>query len=339
MTMAFCCCDPMLYKDAFDVGMMDPYPIVSIGDDAVNQPRVVSMVEGAARSLAKTKKPFFIVLQCFGGGEAWQRSPTAAEMRMMAFLALIHGAVGIQYFARSPADVFPVSPSGWNEVRRVALEVAELTPALAAGKSSHRSSPKISGNASWVETAAFDAVTEPGDAYTVAVVVNMNNSATALTVTGLGTAAGGGLYTGPAEVVNQNRNASVVAGTLHDVLLGYGTAAYRFPPTNWSGGGLVSGHNGILNPSFEFAANTGSPDGDYLKGPADQLSGASFMSDSRTSVDGAHSLRLVNPTGGLSLPTLSYYHSRSPILCCAYQGFAILFACWSILNFIIFIHY
>ena len=33
-------------------------------------------------------------------------------------------------------------------------------------------------------------------------------------------------------------------------------------------------------------------------GPADQLNGASFLSDSRTSVDGAHSLRLIAPTPG-----------------------------------------
>jgi len=48
----------------------------------------------------------------------------------------------------------------------------------------------------------------------------------------------------------------------------------------------------------EYAANVGSPDGDYLRGPADQLNGASFQSDSRTSVDGAHSLRLIAPTAG-----------------------------------------
>ena len=54
----------------------------------------------------------------------------------MAYLALIKGALGLQYFARSPADVFPNSPSAWNAVRRVALEVAELTPALAKGQKS-----------------------------------------------------------------------------------------------------------------------------------------------------------------------------------------------------------
>ena len=40
---------------------------------------------------------------CRGGQEAWQRAPTGAEMRVMAYLALIKGALGLQYFARSPA--------------------------------------------------------------------------------------------------------------------------------------------------------------------------------------------------------------------------------------------
>eukprot|EP01052_Picozoa_sp_SAG31_P033001 SAG31_NODE_3677_length_3996_cov_5.686939_3_plen_451_part_00 len=276
--------------------MMDPYPVVSISNDnQINQPRIAEMILGATRSLAATMKPYFIVLQSFGGGESWQRAPTGAEMRMMAFLALIHGASGVQYFARSPADVFPVSPSSWNEVRRVALEVAELTPALAGTASKHL--PTLTANSSWIEVAAWDATTEPGAPFTTIAAVNMNNTPSAVTMNGVRTR-DGGLYSGIAEVIDQNRNISVVAGELHDVLLGYGTVAYRFPPTSWSAGGAVTARNGILNPSYEYAANIGSPDGDYLKGPVDQLDGASFSSDPRTSVDGAHSLRLVNPTGG-----------------------------------------
>merc|ERR1711964_370251 len=152
--------------------------------------------------------------------------------------------------------------------------------------------------ATWVEAAAWDAVTEPGVPYTIVAAANCNNTPTALTLSSLSTPGGTGLYSGVAEVINQNRNVSVVAGRLQDMLPGYGTAAYRFPPTKWSGGGVVTGHNGILNPSYEYAANVGSPDGDYLSSPAEQYNGASFMTDSRTSVDGGHSLRLIAPTGG-----------------------------------------
>ena len=190
---------------------------------------------------------------CRGGQEAWQRSPTGAEMRVMAYLALIKGALGLQYFARSPADVFPNSPSAWNAVRRVALEVAELTPALAKGQKS-ASTLAVSDNSTWIEAAAFDSKTEPGDEVTVVAVANCNNTPSALTLSGLATADGKS-YTGVAEVVDQNRNVTVTAGVMRDVLLGYGAVSYRFPPVNWSGGGLVSAHNGILNPSCKHAAS------------------------------------------------------------------------------------
>ena len=38
-------------------------------------------------------------------------------------------------------------------------------------------------------------------------------------------------YTGIASVLFQNRNTTVVNGVITDVLLGYSTAVYRFPPT------------------------------------------------------------------------------------------------------------
>ena len=224
-------------------------------------------------------------------------------MRVMAYLALIHGALGLQYFARSPAEAFPNSPSAWNEVRHVALEVAELSPAIAGGHSRTSINADISGNGTWIEGAAWQATTEPGTKYTVVAVANLNNTPSVLTINDLSIVSRldssvMATYTGLAEVVGQNRNVTITNGVLHDMLLGYGTAAYRFPPVNWTGGGVVTGPNGILNPSFEYIANTGSPDGDYLVAPTDQLNGASFMADSRTSVDGAHSLRLIAPTAG-----------------------------------------
>jgi hypothetical protein len=333
MTMAFCCCDPLEYRNAFDIGMMDPYPIVSAVNDSVNHQRLVSMVTGAANKLAATNKPFFIVLQSFGGGEAWQRSPTAAEERLMAYLALVHGAVGLQYFVRAPDCVFPQSPSAWQEVRRVALEVAELTPAITSGtrQTNTRAATaagarvggiRVSGNRTRVDAAVWQASSEPGHQYAVAAVANTENEPTQLVVSGLslppGASASPGtsalaaeslsLFTGAAEVINQHRNVSVINGTLSDMLSAYGTAAYRFPANggngSWGGGGLPSAHNQILNPSYEYAASVGTPDGDYLSygggGSADHA-GASFMSDARTSVDGLHSLRLTAPSAGASI--------------------------------------
>ena len=49
----------------------------------------------------------------------------------MAYIALIRGAVGVQYFIRQAPNSGPYAPSAWSEVRQVSLEVAEITPALA----------------------------------------------------------------------------------------------------------------------------------------------------------------------------------------------------------------
>ena len=37
-------------------------------------------------------------------------------------------------------------------------------------------------------------------------------------------------YTGPATVVFQDRTVNIVEGVINDVIMGYGSAAYRFPP-------------------------------------------------------------------------------------------------------------
>eukprot|EP01046_Picozoa_sp_COSAG06_P003896 COSAG06_NODE_156_length_21863_cov_29.245405_9_plen_445_part_00 len=302
--------DPAAYRNAMDIGMMDLYPIVSLANDtATNQPRIAPMIISAAARLRATHKPFVMVLQCFGGGEAWQRSPTGAEMRLMAYLSLVHGAVGIQYFIRTSlkrmnsgvhrvlgADMMPRSPSAWAEVRKTSLEVAELSQAVAGGHQRRLWSSHVNDNLTWIEAATWTAATEPGVPYHVLLVANCENTPTPFTISGLATTTG--LYTGVAEVTGQSRNVSVMAGKVTDVLLGYGTAAYRFPPTKWSGGGLLHAANGIINPSFEYIASTGSPDGDYLTLPADPQDGGSFMADSRTSVDGAHSLRLTAPVSG-----------------------------------------
>ena len=78
------------------------------------------------------EETIWIVPQCFGGGEGSKREPTAREQRVMTYLALLHGARGIQYFIRKPPSSFPKSPEMWAECSTLALEAAELTPEEAA---------------------------------------------------------------------------------------------------------------------------------------------------------------------------------------------------------------
>ncbi|MDH7569298.1 MAG: hypothetical protein QHJ73_06900, partial [Armatimonadota bacterium] len=84
------------YQGAMDILMHDPYPIPSRPVTVVAQAtdQLQAAVEGAM--------PIWIVPQAFGGGEWWQREPSAQEERVMTYLALIHGATGIQFFIRRP---------------------------------------------------------------------------------------------------------------------------------------------------------------------------------------------------------------------------------------------
>ena len=94
--------------------------------------------------------------------------------------------------------------------------------------------------------------------YTVVAVANCENAPTPVALSGLAAAGPGSSqpYSGPAEVINQNRNVSVVNGTLNDLLLGYGTAAYRYPPVAWGHNDSATAPNLILNPSYVWTTPT-----------------------------------------------------------------------------------
>jgi len=80
------------YLKSMDIIMADPYPIP-------NGP--VTTVSDWADTLNRAagyRTPLWIVPQAFGGGEWWAREPSASEERVMTYLALIHGATGIQYW-------------------------------------------------------------------------------------------------------------------------------------------------------------------------------------------------------------------------------------------------
>ena len=112
------------YANALDIVMADPYPVpnfpITIAGD----------VAGQLKTEFKGKRPVWMVLQAFGGGEWWGREPTIQEIRSMTWQAIINGATGIQYFVRQGLNYFPKSVAAWSECGRMALEVAEITPWL-----------------------------------------------------------------------------------------------------------------------------------------------------------------------------------------------------------------
>jgi hypothetical protein len=279
ITMVFCIPDRAAeYVDAMDIMMADPYPIpngpvttVSDWADQLNQ-------------VVNFGMPLWIVPQAFGGGELWAREPSAREERAMTYLALVHGATGIQYFIRRPSIGNPISPSLWSECRRLALEAQELTPVLLSAEAA----PIASADTDQVHVTTRRC---DGSVYVMAVNTHREPAAMAISVDGE--------YTCDAEVLFEGRKVAVSHGKLKDVIDGFGTRVYRIPIETPREAVAVSPSNLTVNPSFEDAANAGTPDGCYVTAGKD--AGASLFVDSRAAYHGSHSLRLRTPIEGMGV--------------------------------------
>jgi len=127
-----------LYEDlvaAIDVSGPYLYPIpyqpVSSVGDAVARARIAS----------GGKKPIIAILQLFVW-DAKDRYPTPAELRCMAFLALVEGSHGIGYYSygsingRPKTNIAEVQPELWKSVRKLNHDIADIGPRLLAGAAS-----------------------------------------------------------------------------------------------------------------------------------------------------------------------------------------------------------
>ncbi|MCC7495620.1 MAG: hypothetical protein IT204_24935 [Fimbriimonadaceae bacterium] len=266
--------DAVRYASGFDLVMADPYPIPN---------SAVTQVSDTTRRLVEVfggSKPVWIVPQAFGGGEWWAREPAPREERVMTYLALIHGATGIQWFIREPAHIRPL-PLLLGECRVLATEIAELTPVLLSGLPR----PTVRGSQ---EAAHLGAWRTPDATWVLA--ANTSNRPLDLAIDGLA---------GPAttaELPFEQRAVTVAGGRFSDLIDAFGTRVYRLPDqAEDRTAGLAPG-NLTRNPSFEEQHVLGSPDGYYLGGDVDP--GAQVRVDSRLAVHGRHSLRVVVPVAG-----------------------------------------
>jgi len=115
------------YLDASDILAIDVYPVPQYSITRVRE----YMQE--ARWISLGRKPVWLVAQAFGGVEHWPRAPTAAELRNMVYQGLVHGARGVLFYRYCQEDEGHIQPPAlWREVRTLAAELAELTPALVA---------------------------------------------------------------------------------------------------------------------------------------------------------------------------------------------------------------
>ncbi len=114
-----------------DVIWTDPYPIP--GSPAK---RVADVVQGCVDAMTDGK-PVWVVPQAFDWS-VWNKGkingehrPTDAEERCMTYLALVHGAKGIIYWAHTASKYYIEDyPEHWSYMKKLAGEMRDLTPVL-----------------------------------------------------------------------------------------------------------------------------------------------------------------------------------------------------------------
>lgn len=114
-----------------DVIWTDPYPVP--GSPAK---RVADVVKGCVDAMTDGK-PVWVVPQAFDwsvwnkGKITGEHRPTDAEERCMTYLALVHGAKGVIYWAHTASRYYIEDyPSHWAYMKRLAGELRDLSPIL-----------------------------------------------------------------------------------------------------------------------------------------------------------------------------------------------------------------
>jgi hypothetical protein len=260
------------YANSLDIVMADPYPVPDV---PISMPGDVA---GQLKAEFSGKKPVWMALQAFGGGELWEREPTLQEIRTMTLQSIIRGATGIQFFIRQGLNYFPKSTATWNECGRMAIEVAELTPWLL---SDEETLPVQSNSQNVIVTSKMH------DGQLIVMAVNKINKpvGTVLTIRGINN--------GKAVLLFENRSLAVTGGTITDQLPPFGSQVYLIDVRQKKQLPGTLNTNLLKDPGFEDPASPGIPSACYARPGGDR--GATFFLDTREHFEGNHSLRLITP--------------------------------------------
>ncbi|MCB9304551.1 MAG: discoidin domain-containing protein [Lewinellaceae bacterium] len=264
------------FRGALDIAMTDPYPI----------PGDVNNVRGHLQALERNfryQKAIWMVPQAFGGGEYWQREPTAAEIRVMTYLGIYEGAMGMQYFIRRGPNLFPKSRLAWNECTRIAHEVGMLLPYFFS-KEGRR-------NISTQNDKLLAAAWPLGDT-TLIIVINSENQPKpfSLSLDGIPNA-----EVTAARLPFENRQVAA-DNRLEDMIDAYGVRMYLLekPKPEHS---LLERHNLFPGAGFEHWASPGVPQGcSANSSQRPSYDGSHYFLDARTAHSGHYALRLHNVT-------------------------------------------
>ena len=260
------------YANALDIVMADPYPVP---DYPVG---LTGDVSGQLKSEFSGKKPVWMVLQAFGGGEWWWREPTLQEIRSMTWQSLIRGATGIQYFVRQGQNYFPKSVATWNECGRIAMEVAELTPWLL---SDEETLPVTASSQNIIVSSKVH------DGQLMVMAVNKINEPVGVTFRIRG------IINGKARLIFENRSLTVTAGQISDHLAPYGSQVYLIDIKSAKNSAAIKTDNLLKDPGFEDISSPGVPSACYARPGGDR--GATYFLDAREHHEGHHSVRIQTP--------------------------------------------
>lgn len=282
---------------SMDLIMSDAYPIPHMPVT-----RVADSMDRAHLGTSNTM-PVWDIPQVFGGGEFWFREPTAGEVRTMTYLALIHGATGIEDFVRRPPLGNPNSPVLWNECRNLAMEISQIAPAVL----SHESAPTVTtvtplssplakgGTEGGVQARAF---LDRGLLYVLAANTVVQPAGVQIKLDCN--------YTGKANVLFERREVDVKSGVIQDMIDGMGTRIYTIPVGPMPKEELQPDPNNmVFNYSFEEICTPGTVSNCY--GSRNGYPYANMMLDPFESKHGRYSVKMTVPADNQSIgliPTL-----------------------------------
>ncbi len=261
------------YANAVDIVMTDPYPI----------PGDVKQVSGHMRALKKHfryRKAFWLVPQAFGGGEHWAREPTGPEIRVMTWLGILEGAMGIKYFIRRLPNLFPKSQTAWNEAVKAAHEISMLAPWLFSYEKTELLPTDFDGV--FVKTFA-------AENSNLVIAVNSENRPRQLRLSFENAAKS------PDQTLRllfENRTVQLKNFALTEPIDAFGVRVYLAENGNETEIAEHAKHNLFINPGFENCPSPGVPAGCYANSSARPFyDGSTFFVDSRTAHSGRNALR------------------------------------------------
>lgn len=226
------------YMEGCDIVSYDIYPVVETGASFQGRLEYVPKGIDSLRSWSKYEKPAWCWIECTHIFSTTVM-PTPAETRAEVWLALMHEAGGIGYFAHewknaagedsfSETALLDRYPETKAMVTRTNLEIASLAPVL----NSATVHDAITSEANWRSYLYTMVKVKSGFTYLFAGFERNKPNPATFAINGIGSVT--------AEVIGEGRSVTITNGSFTDDFDGYGVHIYKIP-------GEVQGGSGVHN--------------------------------------------------------------------------------------------